>query len=276
MLFRPGIPLLGITVALSTSVMMAQQPAGTDTPPATVKADAVTLSAADAKAVFAAAKAAYYQPDDLSGISCRATIGWDAVAKQLGQTAPSEKLAAVKNMTIEVEAVRGQDAKFQYSWQGVPPANREQLEDSSTQMLRGLFQMYWGFADGMVPNHSDAVQVQATENAGHLLLFKNQGASTTTELDADAVPTKLSVDSPALKATVIPHFTPSPQPEPGDLRRLTSMDVSEQFGATTIKLGLTMDYQYIQGFNIPQHVGVDMVGAFNLPIEFTACSTSKR
>ena len=78
-----------------------------------------------------------------------------------------------------------------------------------------------------------------------------------------------------MNGTIEPHYTSSPQPTPGDLRRISKMDVTEQIGTSTINTNLTLDYQEVNGFNIPKHVSFDLVGAYSLSFDFTGCSALK-
>lgn len=99
--------------------------------------------------------------------------------------------------------------------------------------------------------------------------------SFTPEIDQDDVPGKLSVDTPAMKATMEFHFAPPQYPKPGDLRRLTCLDFTQQVGTASINGRVSLDYQDVGGFNVPRHLSLGIGGAYAIPVEFIDCSLSK-
>jgi hypothetical protein len=108
-----------------------------------------------------------------------------------------------------------------------------------------------------------------------LLRVSDQSAVTTLEVDRDNNPLKISTDTPAIKAAFEFHFEPSPKPIPGDLRRLVLVDVSQQIGTSNMSVRLSMDYQTVEGFQVPHHVSFGVGGAYALRMEFTGCSLAK-
>ena len=80
----------------------------------------------------------------------------------------------------------------------------------------------------------DDFQAEAQAGGGSLLRYSgNAFKSATIEVDSDNVPTKVSVENVAMKTTIELHFTPPQDPRPGDLRRLTFLDSSQQFGTSS-------------------------------------------
>ncbi|MGH9697586.1 MAG: hypothetical protein ACRD5Z_25815, partial [Bryobacteraceae bacterium] len=97
----------------------------------------------------------------------------------------------------------------------------------------------------------------------------------TEEVDRDLVPIKVNGNSPAMIVEMIPHFSPSPNPVAGDLRRLTGLDVATQIGTSTTNAGFTIEYQTIGGYHIPQRLSINIGGAYSVPLELIGCSVSK-
>jgi len=176
-----------------------------------------------------------------------------------------------------VDAVKGQNPKIDIAWLNGTPGNKDSIETGVRQMLTGFFQMYWQFGgSSMAPGPAEKFQAEPRAGGGHVLRSNANGVSVTTEVDSDNVPTKVFVDSPALKATFGLRFAAPQNSTPGDLRRLTSLDFSEQIGTTNLNGSLSMDYQTIQGVNIPRHVSFGIGGAYSTPMEFVGCSVTKR
>jgi len=84
-----------------------------------------------------------------------------------------------------------------------------------------------------------------------------------------------TLDSPAMNGTIDLHYVSSPKPVPGDLRRISSMDASEQIGNSTMNVTLSLDYQAVDGLYIPSHVSYNIGGAYSLSMDFSGCSVFK-
>jgi hypothetical protein len=252
----------------------SQQPATGALPPLTPR---WTLSPGDLAKIEAGINAAYYHPDDLSRLDCQATIGWAEVAKQLQQAAPEDRLKALDGMRAEIRAERGKEAEINISWQSGTPTNSMTLENSTRQMLTGFFQMYWSlFASSMGPMQKDIVQAETREGGGYTLHYSSAGTNVTEEIGADLVPTKVSTNSPVLKAEIRPHFSASANPVAGDLRRLTSLDFSGGVGTTVTNYRMEVDYETVESFHIPQRISVHLEGAYGIPIELIGCAVTKQ
>src|SRR5205807_336695 len=103
------------------------------------------------------------------------------------------------------------------AWRNGTPANKDSIETGVRQMFSGFFQMYWWFAGPfLAPGEAEKLQVEARAGGGHVLRSNANGASATTEVDSDNVPTKVFVDSAVFKGTFELHFAPPQNPTPGD------------------------------------------------------------
>lgn len=220
--------------------------------------------------------AAYYHPDDLSGMDCGATIGWAEVMKQLKQEAPPDRLKMLDGMNVEMHARRGKPTEVKITWANGEPTNKQTIEDGTKQMVGGFFQMYWPIAGAsMGPAKSDTVRVEVRDGGGYTLHTNSAGNVVTEEIDKDLIPIKINVNSPAMIVGMIPHFSPSPNPVVGDLRRLTGLDIATQIGTSTTNAGFTIEYQTVGGYHIPQRFSINVGGAYSVPVELIGCSVSK-
>jgi hypothetical protein len=235
------------------------------------------LSAAEEKALATAVNAAYYHPDGLGGMTCTAEIDWTSLSKAMATTPDAAgRLKSLEGMTIQVHALRGQPAQVNVSWPQGAPANAASMEDGVKQMVGGLFQSYWTVVAGpALPEKATGVTVQERPGGGKVLHYDQNGARGTEEIDSQNVPVKATFGNASMKGSTDLHFSPSPNPKPGDVRRLTGVDTSVQMGSSSLDTHLTMDYQTVDGFEIPRHVVFGMPGAFSIPLELSKCSVTR-
>ncbi|HUI80618.1 MAG TPA: hypothetical protein VLY24_21990 [Bryobacteraceae bacterium] len=203
-------------------------------------------------------------------------IDFTNLVKRLVPQATEEQIKALNGMAVKLHAVRAQEPVIDILWtQGTPPAGRELIESGAKQTLGGFFQVYWEiFGSSTAPGPRDPIQIEAGPRGGHILHSTSNGMKLSIETDAYDVPTTVVGESPAMKITMQPRFTPSQIAVPSDLRRLTSVSISEQVGTNHLNLEIITDYQDVGGFHIPRHVVFDVGGAYSVPMEFSGCSAT--
>jgi hypothetical protein len=269
---------LTAVLVVGASLLGAQQVPGSFPASGSGKASSRGGASVDYAKLAAKIDASYYHPDGLSGLDCGTVVDFGSLFKQLGQS-PSEELTnELSGFSIKAHALRDQAAKIDIAWLNGVPANKENFESGTRQTLGGFFQMYWGFFGSSISGggqQQDDMQIETLAGGGHLLHGSDHGAKMTVEVDSDNVPAKLSMDSGAMKVTAEFHFAPTQVPAPGDLRRLTFLDYSNQIGTNMINGRISIDYQNVEGFNVPRHLSVGSGGAFALPIELVNCSVAK-
>jgi hypothetical protein len=233
--------------------------------------------AVDSAKLRADIDASYYHPDALAGLDCDVAIDFSEAAKQIGQSLPDETKKALRGLTIRAHAIQGEAPRIDFAWSSGSPATKEKLETSVRQALTGFYQMYWAIfgPQPMTRLNGANLKIETFAEGGHMLRVNEQSAVTTLEVDRDNVPSKISVDAPAMKAAFEFHFEPSPSPIPGDLRRLVLLDASQQIGTSNMNARVSMDYQTVERFQVPRHVSFGVGGAFFLRMEFLGCSVVK-
>jgi hypothetical protein len=152
---------------------------------------------------------------------------------------------------------------------------KEQLEDGLKQMLDGFDQMYWSLV-ATPPIHSAAeiTKMESLANGGAQVYSSSQNIKVVITVDKENTPTHYTLDSPTLKGTIDLRYVPAPMPIPGDLRRISSMDVSEHIGTSVINVKLDFDYQAVDGFYVPALFSYDVGGAFSVSMKFSDCSAT--
>jgi hypothetical protein len=91
-------------------------------------------------------------------------------------------------------------------------------------------------------------------------------------VDKQGTPTSYTMQSPAMSGIVEPHYAPSPHPVRGDRRRITSVEATQQAGASTTNVHVSVDYQPVGSYFVPRHVSYGLVGAYTMTMEFSGCA----
>ena len=218
----------------------------------------------------------FYHPDELAGVDCTASIDWVEMFKTLKIEAPSDRLKSLQSMTVQVHAVRDKPADFHFVWSEDRPTNHDQLEDGAKQMISGFYQMYWSFSSpSLIPKPGEINHIESQPTGETIITYSDHGINGSVIIDKNFVPEHFTFDSASLKGSLDPTFSTSPNPVPGDMRRLRSVHVVYQLGTSNLNADISMEYQTVGGFNIPSEARVIIPGAYSVPINFTACSVSK-
>ena len=143
-------------------------------------------------------------------------------------------------------------------------------------MVGGFYQMYWSMmTSAPIEKPSEIQKVEPQSDGGVIAYLSSQNSKVDMTVDKEHLPIHYKLDTPAMKALIDLHYTPSPAPAPGDLHRLSSLDESVQLGTSTMNVGLSLDYQVVDGLYVPKHAAFQLVGAYSIPMEFSGCSTTK-
>jgi hypothetical protein len=270
---RPSVTILSILVLAAGAAAAQHAPQSSGTSTASLSGPPIDLAK-----IKSGLAGSYYHPQDLTGIDCAATVDWASLMKQLKQPADEDRLKVLDAMTIAIKARRGKTAEITFGWPAGEPANKQRIEVGDQMVLSGFYQMYWsGIASTLGPTKQewDTVRVEPRTGGGYVLHYSSAGSPVTEELDSDFLPVKTSINLAASTVELVMHYSPSPEPRPGDLRRVTSVDTVQRSGASITNANFRITYQQIGGYWIPAHLDLDMVGAYSIPIDLIGCSVSK-
>ncbi len=264
------IPLL----VLSANLLVAQQPAATSPKSEARRQDGALQN--DPALVAAAIRDSYYHPDAMSGLDCTISVDWPAFFTAVKLNLAADRLKAIQNLKIRSQAARGKSPKITFEWTSGALNNEEQFEDGLKQTLGGFYQMYWNIlASSPISNAAEIAKIEPLPDGGAKVYSSSQDINLVISTDKENTPTHYVLDSPAMNGTIDLHYVSSPKPAPGDLRRISSMDASEQIGNSTMNVSLSLDYQAVDGFYIPSHVSYNIAGAYSLAMDFSGCSVFK-
>jgi hypothetical protein len=239
-----------------------------------VSAATLVAQQPDAAQIAADIAASYYHPDDLASIDCGVKVDLAGLMRQLGRPVPSQTEDFLKSTKIRVHAVRGQVARAEVIWPDAAfPGDKEQAERGIQQMVSGFFQIYWQiFGSSLAPKPHDKFKVVERSGGGYVLQSTEDSENAAIEIDIDHLPIKVRFERPAIKFAASLDF--SMPTAPGGLRRLMSVDFSQESGTTVVNGLISTDYQTADGFNIPRHVTIGVGGAFTVTLELNGCSAT--
>jgi hypothetical protein len=259
-----------LIVVLSAKLMVAQEPA-----PMIIEGHG-PATGFDAAKVAAAIRASYYHPDELSGLDCDVSVDWEKLFTGMKVTVPPERLRIIQAVKVRSRATRGKRTEVDFNWSGETLDTKDQVEDGFRQMLGGFYQMYWSMlSSSLVGNGGEITKIESTEGGGSKASFTSPNMNMILMLDKEDIPTHYDLDGPLMKGTIDVHYVRSPAPAPGDLRRISGLDVSQQIGTSAMNVQVSLDYQSVGGFQIPQNVLFKLVGAYSLELGFSSCTVSQ-
>ena len=240
-----------LAVLVSSSALFAQQPA--ETSPA-IQASGLppSILPQDPTKVAALINASYYHPDKLGGLGCSVSVDWAAFFTAMKITLPENRLKSIQGLKIQSRALRNKNPEITFDWTGGTLNNADQFESGIKQMISGYYQIYWPMVASSSVAPADLSRIDPLPDGGATTTSLIPNMTTTITIDREGTPTHYSLDGAAMKATIEPHYAPSPSPVPGDLRRISNIHVSEQIGTSTINVQLNLDYQEVDGFHVPK------------------------
>jgi hypothetical protein len=256
--FMPRIFVLSLLV-VSATLLAAQQPATTARKPNEAGVTAGNLPN-DLKKMAAAIRGSYYHPDDLSSLDCDVNIDWTAFSKALKLDAQADRMAMLQGLKIRSSAPRGKLPEVKFDWTAGVPDNSDKLTDGLKKMIGGFYQFYWPMiAASPVANANDMNRVEPLPDGTKKIYSSAQSINMVMAVDKENTPTHYAFDGTVIKGTMNAHYVASPHPAPGDLRRVSSMDVSEETGNSAINVAITLDYQEADGFYVPKNVSFNLM-----------------
>lgn len=257
---------------LGSALLGAQQPAAhTQNGPGAGPPDSGLST--QAKALTAKVLDSYYHPDNLPGLECDVTPDWPAFFASAKVAVPANSMKAIGGLKVHVRTLRDQPPEFAFNWTEGRAANADQIEASLKQMVSGFYDVYWPlFASPAIKYTAVISKIEPQADGTTKVYESDPNAYVVMTVDKHGTPTQYTMQSPAMNGVVEPHYTPAPHQVRGDRRRITSVDVSRQAGASTIKVRVSVDYQPLKDYFVPKHVSYSRVGAYTLTMDFSGCS----
>jgi hypothetical protein len=263
------LPLL-----LNAAILSAQQRVDKSAATPQVAAAAPTLPK-DPSKMADLIRGSYYHPDDLTTIDCSISVDWVKFLGSMKQTVPDERLKLLNGLKVHSHAVRGKAPELTFDWAGGEITTKEQMEGGMKQIIGGFYQTYWSlFGSSLVKTGEEVKKIDLMPDGSASVNLSSGDTGLVATVSQDGSPTHMVLDSPAMKGTIDPQYVASPHPIPGDLRRLSSIKLIEQIGESHFNVDMTLDYQDAGGFSVPKNVLFDVIGAYAIPIEFSACTTA--
>lgn len=218
-------------------------------------------------------RGSYYHPDDLAGLDCSVSVDWTTLFSAMKATVPADRMKVLQGLKIRSHAMRGKVPELTFDWSGGPLDTKDQVEGGFKQMASGFYQMYWSLiASPVVSKASDFTRIEPLPNGELNVVSTSPNMNVVVTLDKEFTPTHYVLDGTAMKGTFDLHYVVPPNPVPGDLRRISSMLVSEQIGTSNFNVDVELDYQPAGKFNVPQHVTFSLIGAYSVKMDFEDCS----
>lgn len=257
---------------LAAALLAAQQPAAPAQNAAAAAAPAQKLSSDPAK-LTNEVLGSYYHPDDLPGLDCDVAPDWQQFFSSAKLTVPPDRMQAVQALKIHVRAIRGETPVITFNWSEVRIATADQVEAGMRQSIDGFFQMYWPmFASPIIKNAGEISRIEPQPDGSTKLYASDPNNRTIITVGTDGTPTEFTFATAAMSGTIDSHYVPSPHPAAGDLRRLSSIDVDDHIGASSMKVTVSLDYQPLDTYFVPKHVAFNVIGAYTLAMEYSGCS----
>lgn len=230
----------------------------------------------DRATLASAIRDSYYHPDAMSTLNCAVSVDWPSFFDSLKFDPAAERLKTIRGLNVRLQSVRGKSPIVTFEWTSGAIDNKSNLEDGLKQILGGFDQMYWSLvASPLINNPAEITKVEPMANGGAEVYSSSDNTKVVITVDSENVPTHYTLDSPFMSGTIDVRYTPAPKPVPGDLRRISSVDVSQRIGTSIVNVKLGLDYQTVDGFSVPEHVSYDMGGSLLMSMKFSNCSASQ-
>ena len=262
---------IAFLLLIAGGAVFAQQPDAKTRP--SPEATAATAPAGS-KELAAKVKASFYHPDALPGLACTVTVDWSKMLSSMSTQVPDERIKALNALRIKVKALRNQQPDVTFSWENsAPPEGAEQMLSGMKRMIEGHFQTYWSIlASSNTAEMVTEGKVTPQPDGGASVETSTGSIKVNMTVDKNGLPTRYAVEMGTTTATMEPHYANSPQPRPGDMRRVSELDVTQEIGANKMVVQENIDYQPVESYFVPQHLRVTVGGALTIPLEFSDCS----
>ncbi|HZB89201.1 MAG TPA: hypothetical protein VE291_11115 [Terracidiphilus sp.] len=264
-----------IALLLAVVPLCAQQPQPGVSKPTEIQQPAGKLPVEPSK-LSAAIRASYYHPDSLNAMECNLAVDWPTFFSALKTTVPDDRIKALQGLKIHSRAERGKPAALTFDWAGGQISTRDQLESGLKQMVDGFYQIYWPTLAGPLVGEQDKLEdIKPLPDGGAKTSALSGGMHINIVVDKSAAPTHYDFQSPALKGNVDISYLPASGERPETPPLIGGLKMDEGIGESTFKVDMNVDYQTVEGLEIPRNITFGVIGAFTIKMELTECAISK-
>ena len=202
-----------------------------------------------------------------SSISCGVVLDWDGFFQRMKieQTeATKVRLQKLRDMKISVVSRDADHTEVKIDSDNASDG----LTDGLRQQLQGFFQIYWSESYGrlLVVKPEDHFEL-TTGPEGHLLKMHTGSTKVTIEMNKSYLITHTSFETPQMSAVATPGFVAG---EDG-LLRLRSLDETIDMGSSKMVVNVTLDYQRVGAYDVPQHFSMALPGSFSFEYTLGGC-----
>lgn len=229
----------------------------------------------DSDKLASALQGAYYHPDRLGGIDCSISVDWPALFSAMKMEAPAERVKILDGLRVKSHALRGKKPELTFDWGNGQLPSKETMESGFHDTVGGFYQIYWATFNMSVVSGKDIQRINQNSDGTKDIFISADNTKLVITVDSEDVPHRYTFQSPAMNGSINLEYLTPPNPQPGDLRRISKVRSTEQIGETKMVLAMAMDYQQVDSFYIPEHVVVELPGAYSIPLDFQSCSVIK-
>lgn len=146
-----------------------------------------------------------------------------------------------------------------------------QMHDALNQMLQGFMQFWSPFIESQViPNSPDGLEMAATDDGGRKIHLKTPEVELFETFDSDRILRQYNVVMSGTKVDVTPTYSPD---EHGLLITHFHAFIRPTDDKQKVQeMNVEVSYQWIDGFPIPGHMDMNVVGVAGLSLAFENCS----
>lgn len=245
----------------------------------------VTSTVPDDNATMARAAALYYSSSKagLKGFDCIVQPDWRSLFLSANRasslTADEENRVALLNSAHIVLHARMDDTST-YDWSDPPTQNSavgdapsllQQMHASSWQTLHGFLQFWTPFVDGSaVPSNANGADVTHSAD-GFTMHAKTSDSDVTEVFGNDLILQHFNVISGGNNVRFDPTYSQTAQGLLVNhfhalIRPVNAAPTADQ------EMRVAVQYQTVDGFPIPSHLDMEIVGTANFNMDFSACT----
>jgi hypothetical protein len=228
---------------------------------------------AEQAALFDRIRAASYHPGKI-GLSCEGSLDFTALLAKMGGATNTDGAKALEGLRLHLTTGATGPTSVTFTWPGgkFPAEVKAQLEVGARQMLEGFSQAYWSMANAdVLPVAKDQPTVAGTLDGGFAIT--TQGSAKRLTISRDVLIQQMEARDAQGQITVTrASYAAAADAKPGDLVRLSGLDVDQGSGATRVHEVITWDSQDVGGAHVPHRINVSLPGLFDVAATLSNCS----